>query len=113
MNKLSTLFLLIGLSAYCMIVQADANFPLVRWMSSNQQDTITIENGNNMSIAVSITVDKSTSNSAGIIISNCGGTSSVSAGSTAVCYNNNGVTPITFSSESSNIATGSYQVSQR
>src|SRR5258708_7182458 len=84
------------------------SFPLVNWLSKNINDDIKIENGTSAAIVVQINVDK---NSANIIIKNCGETSQIKAGSTAICLTNDAKNLVSFSSDNStHPAFGNYQI---
>lgn len=120
MKKLLLLALVLGLndSVYAVnIITAPQSFPPVAWTSKDPRDTVTIENGNNASIMINITVPRSTGAASsverGINISNCGKTTFVKEGSSAICYNQNGSAPVNFSSDSMNPISGTYVVTPR
>lgn len=88
---------------------------VTRWESNRSDpraapgsDVITIQNGNGANIQVIITVDKTGS---GITVKNCGTTTKIEAGSTAICTTSDSVNPINFTASDPNrIASGTYQI---
>lgn len=88
---------------------------VTRWESNKSDptaapgsDVITIQNGNGANIQVIITVDKIGS---GINVKNCGTTTYIEAGSTAICTTSDSVNPVNFTASDPNkIASGTYQI---
>lgn len=95
------------------------NFAPVNWSSSNPSDIITINNGTGGPIAIFIQVqatDMSGNPVDGIDVKNCGKTTHVNAGSSAICYTMDASNPVSFSADgkpSDKIAYGMYQVEQQ
>jgi hypothetical protein len=83
-------------------------FPPMNW--SAKADPIVIENSSGGSITIQISVDGNES-SPGIKLDNCGETTLIKAGSSAVCTNSDAKNPVSFTSaDTSETATGTYQV---
>lgn len=83
----------------------------IHWVSKSTQDPVTIANGNGVSIVVEILVDKTGS---GINLKNCGMTTHVDAGSSAICSNTDSSNSVSFTSDSMDKpAMGTYQIKQQ
>jgi hypothetical protein len=90
-------------------------FPVVNWVSKDQNDTVTIQNASNSVILVVITVNKASSpNPAGVDVNHCGNVTHIDAGGSAVCTSNNSTYPVSFKSDSATTAaSGTYQIKQQ
>lgn len=89
------------------------SFPPVNWVSNGSSDEVTIQNGNGAHLIIQINViGNQDARAPGIDIKNCGKTTHVKAGSSAICTTSDAVDPVTFSSESNDTATGTYQIKQ-
>lgn len=96
--------------AYAQVQEQSSLTEPQNWISKNTNDTVTINNGPSLPVQVTIVVDKP---SAGINLKNCGTTSHVDAGSTALCASQDASNPISFTSDSGDQpATGHYQIKQ-
>jgi len=120
MNKI-IFFFFIAFSL-CLLKSAYADQPVVAvmpasisWISKNSTDEVTINNGNANKLTITINADKSsnTANTAGVNIKNCGNTTHIDAGSSAVCTTNDASNPVSFSSDSQIYkASGTYVIKQ-
>lgn len=90
-------------------------FPTVHWVSKNSSDAVTIQNSNGVSLLIVINVDGVGSTGVpGVNIANCGNTTHINAGSSAICETNDANHPVTLNSDNSTIAaTGNYQIKQK
>lgn len=87
-------------------------FPLIQWTAS-KSEPVKIENGNGANLMIQITVS-GTDNSPGIIVQNCGKTTYVKAGSSAICTSNDANNPVMFASDSAlEPAMGTYQITEK
>jgi len=98
----------------CLAYAQEQNQPSLtapqKWISKTSNDTVTINNSAGVQLQVTIVVDKPGS---GINLKNCGNTSHVDAGSTAVCLSQDPNNQINFTADSSaQPATGHYQMKQ-
>lgn len=93
---------------------SNCGFPMMSWSSKSPTDWVTIQNGNGAAIMVMITVSGSVADhTPGINVRNCGKTTYLTPGSTAICLTNDDKNPIAFSSESALqnvIVSGTYQI---
>lgn len=98
---------------------ANQTFRVVNWISKGAFDNVIIENGNSQQLTIQVSVDKTITIqgakkdtvSAGINIKNCGDTTHLDPGSSAICSSTDKQNPVTFSSDNeSSLATGTYQV---
>jgi hypothetical protein len=90
------------------------SFQTKKWVSKNPTDEIIIQNGSSDALVIDITVDKTTPKSAGLMVKNCGSTTAIAAGNSAICSTHDAANPVTFSSDSSNTpASGSYQIKRQ
>lgn len=92
-----------------------ASSPVVSWISKTAGDMVTIENGTGatLNIVISVTTDPLSEDPAGINLKNCGGTTHIGPGSSAVCITSDIDHPISFSSDKTTPATGTYQITQQ
>jgi hypothetical protein len=88
------------------------SFPVTKWYSKNANDEVVIKNGTGDMLTIFISVDDSDANNqlSGISVDNCGTTQHVDAGSSAICSTVDATNPVTFSSDSTNPASGTYQI---
>ena len=93
------------------------SFPPTSFASNSPSDYVVIENGNGVPIIILITVAGSAAiksngpTASGIEVKNCGSTSHINPGSTAICQSTDSSSPVTLSSDSNNMpATGTYQI---
>lgn len=104
-------------SAYAQAVPpASVVNPPTPWVSKNSTDEVTINNGNGNKLTITINVDKNANatNPAGVNIKNCGDTTHIDAGSSAVCTTSDSGNPVTFSSDSPTVkVTGNYIIKQQ
>lgn len=110
MKKIMIGFSLIIISSLCALVcvAETQDFSPTSWSSKSTDDTVTIQNGNAVPIIVEITVN---GGGAGINLQNCGNTSHVNAGSSAICSNSDSTSPINFSSDTTDKKTsGTYLI---
>jgi hypothetical protein len=116
---IATLFASSGLFATPAITEKKPTFAPVTWVSSTPSDIITINNGIGGPIAIFIQVDARDmmgNPMEGINVKNCGTTSHVNAGSSAICYTTSANNPVSFSADgrsSDKFARGTYQVEQQ
>ncbi len=88
------------------------NSPLVEWSSASSDDKIKIDNSSGANLSIQITVNGSDT-SPGITVQNCGDTTTIQAGSTAICVTSDSDNPVTFASDNQSIsASGTYQITQ-
>lgn len=88
--------------------------PVVNWVSKASDDFVTIENGNGATLNIVINVDNNTlPNTPGVTIKNCGDTTHIDAGSSAVCVTSDPDYPVSFSADTNNPVTGNYQITQQ
>ncbi len=88
-------------------------FPAINWVSKSSNDIVTIQNGNSTSILIVVTVNKTTS-TAGLNVNNCGSTTHIDSGSSAVCYSSDATNPVSFKSDSATTSvSGTYQIKQQ
>lgn len=92
--------------------EGGSNLHIISWVSKNSTDSVTIQNGTGIRIMVEITVKGGDKNQfAGLNIKNCGITTHVDPGSSAICYSNDPNRPISFSSDNGTVpASGSYYI---
>src|SRR5262245_39543111 len=87
--------------------------PPTTWTSKDSTEEVTINNGSGSLLTITINVDKNINelNPAGINIINCGNTTHVDAGSTAICTTSDSTNPVIFSSDNPTKGTsGTYTV---
>lgn len=90
-----------------------ATSPIISWVSDSASDKVTIENGTGAMLNIVLNVnDDGSGKASGINIINCGETTHIDPGSSAICKTNDPKNPVTFNSDSANIATGTYQITQ-
>lgn len=91
-----------------------ASSPVVSWVSKTAGDNVTVENGTGakLNIIISVTTDPLSEDPAGINLKNCGNTTHIGPGSSAVCVTNDIDHPVSFSSDKTTPATGTYQITQ-
>lgn len=85
------------------------------WTSKNTTDEVTINNGNGNKLSITINVDKNLNdtNTAGVSVKNCGNTTHIDAGSSAICTSSDASSPVSFSSDSpTSQASGTYTIKQ-
>jgi|GEM_PF-5624138 len=116
MLKLSSVALLVGSLVLCFPTFAQVttekfSFPPVAWTSQSPSDIVTIENGTGANLIIHITVNGGT-DAGGINVRNCGATTRINAGSSAVCATKDPASPVNFNTDGPNAATGTYQVRQ-
>ncbi len=88
-------------------------FPPVDFSSQNSNDPVVIANGSGVPLLIVITLPGSGQSFPGVNILNCGNTTHLSAGSTAICSNNDSNNPVTLTAESDNKPVkGTYQIKQ-
>jgi hypothetical protein len=83
----------------------------IPWTSKNSTDEVTINNGNGNRLTITINVDKNLNitSPTGVNVKNCGNTSHIDAGSTAICTTIDASNPVSFSSDSpTNKVSGTY-----
>jgi len=98
-----------SMSLYAQTVEKPV-LPSINWTSRDSRDEVTINNGTGKPMTVQITVIQNADNDApGIDITNCGNTTHIDAGSTAICISD-GSNPITFESDSAALTNGTYQI---
>lgn len=86
----------------------------VQWVSKDSNDPVTIANGTGLALTIQIMVNASPNKVGGIDVKNCGDTSHVDAGSSAICSTNDASNPVSFASESATEpASGTYTVSKK
>lgn len=91
-----------------------AESPLVTWMSKGTSDVVTIQNGSGLPLMIQINVNGPVPTAGGITIKNCGTTTSIKAGGSAICQSSDAENPVSFSSDSpSTPASGTYQVKKQ
>lgn len=94
-------------------------FALINWISKNSTDEVVVQNGNGAPLVVQINVinnqdpDSPGFDAPGINIKNCGSTTHVRAGNSAICTTSDATHPVTFTSDSSDPAMGTYQIKQQ
>lgn len=114
MKKLAMILaFLIFLIPFASMSQNEENepFPVVKWSSKSNNDTVTIDNGAGIPLLILITVDGGSDNASGVNVSNCGTTKHIDAGSSTICSTNDPANPVSFSTDNANVtATGTYQV---
>lgn len=84
----------------------------ISWVSKDTTDVVTINNGTGSPINVTITVMSDTAKKlSGINIVNCGQTTHVDAGSSAICGSSDSNNPVKFNSDSpTDPASGTYEI---
>lgn len=101
------------------MITKKVNFAPQQWKLLNPSQLITINNGSGGPIAIFIHVeatDLMENPMNGINVNNCGKTAHVDAGSSVVCYTDNALYPVSFSSDNKipgKVAFGTYQVEQQ
>ena len=113
------MLLVIGLSTLVGSVYAEIapgtdvvnNPTIISWISKDQTDEVTINNGTATPINITITVAGDPVNKLpGIHVKNCGKTTHVDAGSSAICGSSDPNNPVSFSAEDTKGASGTYQI---
>lgn len=90
------------------------SLPPVNWVSESFSDVVTIANGSGAALLIQITVAGSESaESPGIKVNNCGTTKTIKAGSSAICTTSDAKNPVSFSSDATTPASGTYQIIQQ
>ena len=100
---------------------ASTTLPPVTWTSTGSSDEVTVENGTGANLTIVITVNDnqyvestgSSTQSAGVDVQNCGATTHIDPGSTAICVTNDPKSPVSFSADKEVTATGTYQITQQ
>lgn len=91
-----------------------SSFQEAHWLSKNSSDPFTIQNGAGIDIVIQINVEGSGPNAAGVDVKNCGTTTHINAGSSAICSTFDPKYPVTLTSDSNNTsASGTYQIKQK
>jgi hypothetical protein len=104
--------LLTGINTYAAVDTQP--FPETGWISKSSTDPITIQNAQGLPIVIVIKVTGIGSTVPGINVKNCGSTTHVDPGSSAICTTNASANPVTISSDSSaRPASGTYQIKQQ
>lgn len=99
-------------SAQTAALEMKSAFPLIQWTAS-KSEPVKIENGNGTNLTIQITVS-GTENSPGIILQNCGKTTNIKAGSSAICTTSDANNPVMFASDSAlEPAMGTYQITEK
>ena len=117
-NLLLVSLMTTSMSLYAQITleqpQPVASSKPIPWASNGGSDKVTIENGNSANLNIVINVnDDASSDPAGINVINCGDTSHIDAGSSAVCMTSDSKNPVIFNSDKEYPATGTYQITQQ
>lgn len=107
-----TLFSLLCMSSVFADV-TDVPFPQMNWTSKGSNDPFTIQNGSGTPITIAINVNGGPTNTPGVNIKNCGNTTHINAGSSAICSTNDANNPVTLTSDSTMPASGTYQIKPR
>jgi len=90
------------------------SFQPTAWVSKNSTDNVIVHNGNGGSLVIEIIVSGSAPNAPGVTIKNCGSTTTIKAGDSAICSSDDPANPVTFSSDNQNLpASGTYTTKQK
>lgn len=84
----------------------------INWISRSNEDVITIQNGTSLSLIVTINV--ANDSEAGVNVTNCGTTTHINPGSSAICSTSDAASPVNFVTDGYNkAAQGTYQIRQQ
>lgn len=82
----------------------------VRWISGSANDVISFQNGTGALLVIQITVDNNQGR-IGVNVSNCGTTTHINSGSTAICVTKDASNPVSFVTDNANnLTSGVYSV---
>lgn len=89
---------------------SNSNSSAIAWTSAGAGDVVSFQNGTGALLVIQITVDNNATKT-GVNITNCGSTTHINSGSTAICVTKDPSNPVSFVTDNpTNTTSGVYSV---